>query len=86
MIFTIALPNHKHAKPGKSVWQTIEAATKRRDYSTTLMGTQYLLWGIEANWDADTAPNPEGNWHDLLISADMICLEPFIDDIIAEEL
>lgn len=45
---------------GGSVWQTREEARK-------FCGKDYAVYGVDASWDMDTVPNPDGGeWHDLL--------------------
>lgn len=53
--------------PGGSVWQTREAAEEHcpRGYS---------VFGVLAEWGTQTAPSLVGDWHDLLVDADLVLL------------
>jgi len=52
---------------GGSVWQTEVDAQKHcpRGYS---------VYGVKARWGLDTAPSADGDWHDLLVTSDLIKL------------
>ena len=54
--------------PGGSVWKTEEEARKH-----CLDG--YQVYGVMADWEADTEPSQEGDWHDLLINAELVQLD-----------
>ena len=53
---------------GGSVWQTQEEAA---EYAKD----GYSVFGVKADWEKDTVPNIESNWHDLLIDAELVILE-----------
>lgn len=49
---------------GGSVWQTPEEAQRH-----CIEG--FSVYGVMADW-TDTTPSPLGDWHDLLIDADLV--------------
>lgn len=53
---------------GGSVWETEEEARAH-----CLEG--YQVYGVFARWGEDTVPSKDGNWHDLLISAELVQLD-----------
>jgi hypothetical protein len=60
--------NIENGEPGGSVWETEEEARK---YCNE--GCQ--VYGVLANWDQDTVQSKDGDWHDLLIDAELIILD-----------
>jgi hypothetical protein len=54
---------------GGSVWQTREQAEKHAPH-----GSGFSVFGVLADWERDTASNPDGDWHDLLVDADLVLL------------
>lgn len=54
--------------PGGSVWRTFEEAKLN-------CPDGYSVYGVLANWETDTEPSNEGEWHDLLITSDLIKLD-----------
>jgi hypothetical protein len=34
-----------------------------------------MVFGLLADWEKDTRPNPQHWWHDLLVDAEVIVLE-----------
>lgn len=72
MIYSIALPHHRYARPGKSVWRTREEAVFYRDLNPD---GGFLLWGMHASWVRDTKPSEDGPWNELLIYGEMFELE-----------
>lgn len=53
---------------------TQEDARRRIDEAYADRG--FAIFGLNADWETDTYPNPEGGWwHNLLIDADIIVLE-----------
>lgn len=51
--------------PGGSVWKTPEEALKH-------CPENFSVYGVDAIWETDTVPNENGDWHDLLIDADLV--------------
>jgi hypothetical protein len=56
--------------PGGSVWRTEEEAR-------THCSEGYQVYGVLADWDIDTKPSKDGDWHDLLIDAELVQLEHY---------
>ena len=56
--------------PGGSVWQTREEAQAHADSRPG-----YSVFGVFADWDADTEPSAMGDWNDLLIDAKLVVLK-----------
>jgi len=59
---------------GGSVWRTregVEAYLKANAHRLH----DYAVYGVEADWERDTAPNPEHPFHDLLVDAPLVRLE-----------
>lgn len=54
--------------PGGSVWQTAEEAQQH-----CLNG--YEVFGVLADWNKDTQPSQDGDWHDLIKTSDLVLLE-----------
>ena len=54
--------------PGGSVWKTKGEAKQHCDASRS-------VFGVIADWEEDTAPSIIGDWHDLLVNADIVVLE-----------
>lgn len=52
---------------GGSVWKTRKEA---EDYCPE----NYSVYGVDADWEKDTAPSENGNWHDLLKTSRLIML------------
>ena len=55
---------------GGSVWKTYEEAEVH-----AMARGPYSVWGVLADWYADTTPSRVGDWHDLLVDAELIKLE-----------
>jgi len=53
---------------GGSVWVGYKDALNR-------CSEGFSVFGVEANWDKDTIPSREGNWHDLLVDAPLVFLD-----------
>ena len=53
--------------PGGSVWQTQEEAQKH-------VGSEFSVFGVLADWDTETEQSQEGDWHDLLVDAELVLL------------
>lgn len=60
--------NERTGYHGGSVWKTEEEARKN-------CPEKYQVYGVLADWEADTEPSKEGDWHDLLLDAELIQLE-----------
>jgi hypothetical protein len=60
--------NSRDNYPGGSVWETEEEAREHCPEG-------YQVYGVLASWDQDTEPSKDGNWHDLLINAELIQLD-----------
>lgn len=58
--------------PGGYAFKTLEDA-QRGLIEENPSGT-WAVFGIEADWDQDTAPDSDGWWHSLLKDADIIVL------------
>jgi hypothetical protein len=54
--------------PGGSVWRTREEAQQN-------CPPRYAVYGVIADWEKDTTPSSQGNWHDLLIDAPLVRLD-----------
>ena len=52
---------------GGSVWKTKEDAEKH-------VKKGYSVFGVLADWDAETVPSNNGNWNDLLVEAELVIL------------
>jgi hypothetical protein len=52
---------------GGSVWKTPEGARKN-------CPPGFIVYGVLADWEKDTAPSKEGNWHDLLKDSEFVRL------------
>lgn len=53
---------------GGSVWRTQNAALKNCPEG-------YAVFAVAADWDKDTTPSKDGNWHDLLVDSLLIKLD-----------
>jgi hypothetical protein len=53
---------------GGSVWQTYEEAAV---YACNTRS----VFGVLADWEKDTAPSDHGDWHDLLVDAEVVRLD-----------
>lgn len=53
--------------PGGSVWRTRESAERHRQ-------PDFSVYGVRADWEIETTPSAEGDWHDLLVDADLVRL------------
>jgi hypothetical protein len=60
--------NGRDDYPGGSVWKTEEEARENCPEG-------YAVYGLMADWEMDTEPSKEGNWHDLLINAELVQLD-----------
>jgi hypothetical protein len=54
---------------GGSVWLTYDEAHAARQGNF-----KYQIYGVLADWEKDTEPSKEGDWHDLLVNADLVRL------------
>ncbi len=52
---------------GGSVWQTKEEAEK-------FCPVDYSVYGLKADWNKDTEPNPNNCWSDLLYDREIVDL------------
>ena len=52
---------------GGSVWKTREEALR-------FCKNGFSVFGVMADWDTDTVPNKGGDWHDLLIPANLVII------------
>lgn len=52
---------------GGSVWKTKKKAESHCDATRS-------VFGVLANWKHDTTPSDMGDWHDLLIDAELVIL------------
>lgn len=60
--------------PGGYAFMTAEDAQQRIDEAYSDRG--FAVFGIMADWETGTYPNPEGGWwHNLLVHAEIIVLE-----------
>ena len=55
---------------GGSVWQTYDEAKRH-----ALLDIGFSVFGIMADWETETSPTKDGDWHDLLVDADLVILE-----------
>lgn len=53
--------------PGGSVWKTFDNALRH-------CPNGYSVYGVLANWEKDTKPSNEGDWHDLLVDSTLVKL------------
>lgn len=60
--------NRRDGYPGGSVWETEEEARAH-------CPDGYQVYGLFADWEADTEPSKEGDWHDLLVNAELVQLD-----------
>ena len=60
--------NGRKDYPGGSVWETEEEA---REYCSK----GYQVYGLLADWKTDTEQSKDGDWHDLLINAELVQLD-----------
>ena len=49
------------------MWKTFEEARRAAPEG-------YSVFGVVADWETDTVPSSSGDWHDLLVSADLVIL------------
>lgn len=54
--------------PGGCVWKT-------RTEAEAHCPEGYSVYGVLADWEEDTEPNPDQPWHDLLVDAPLVQLE-----------
>lgn len=54
--------------PGGSVWETREEAEV---YACNIRSA----FGVLADWEKDTTPSRNGDWHDLLVDAEVVNLD-----------
>lgn len=60
--------------PGGYAFKTAEDAQRRIDEAYPDRG--FAVFGLDADWEADTYRNPEGGWwNNLLIDADIVPLQ-----------
>ena len=52
---------------GGSVWKTYEGANKYCPFG-------YSVYGVDADWNRDTTPSKNVDWHDLLVDSKLINL------------
>ncbi len=58
---------------GGYAFRTFEDAQLRIE--NVYKDTDFIVWGIKADWNNDTYANPDGgNWHHLLIDAEIVSL------------
>lgn len=63
--------------PGGSVWETFQ------DVSFYLFQhelPEFSIFGVLADWKTETISSSEGNWHDLLVDAEIIDLGELNED------
>ncbi len=53
---------------GGSVWRTPEEAQQH-------CKADYKVYGVIADWETDTVPSSDGQWHDLLVDAKIVDLD-----------
>lgn len=58
---------------GGSVWETFEAAQAYLD--STILGEEFSIYGVLADWETQTEPEPGQGWHRLLVTSKLIKLE-----------
>jgi len=58
---------------GGSVWQA-RAEVEAHIAANQPRLENYAVYGVEAEWGVDTAPNAEHPWHDLLRDAPLVVL------------
>jgi hypothetical protein len=56
--------------PGGSVWQTLADAER-----VARLNPDFMVFGVEADWDADTEPENGASYHNLLHDAWIVTLE-----------
>jgi len=54
---------------GGSVWQTYDEAKRH------VFNIGFSVFGVMADWETETAPSKDGDWHDLLVDADLVILK-----------
>ena len=59
---------------GGSVWKTQGDALRNCPEG-------YAVFAVVADWDKDTVPSKDGNWHDLLIDSNLIKLDYGHDNV-----
>ncbi len=61
---------------GGSVWETREAAQHYLD--VTGIGDEFSVYGVVADWDRDTEPEPGQEWHRLLVTSKLVRLDAIV--------
>jgi len=56
---------------GGSVWQSFSEANKHR---LKLKMNDFSVYGVLADWNSDTEKSLDGDFHDLLVTSDLIKL------------
>lgn len=59
---------------GGSVWKTCKEVEAHLKANTHRL-EDYAVYGVDADWERDTAPNPLNPFHDLLVDAPLVRLE-----------
>jgi hypothetical protein len=73
-------PGRKRGYAGGCVFRTRDEAQRHID-ELELQGYKgFMVFGLLAKWDRDTRPSKDNWWHDLLVDAEVVVLEPFTDD------
>ena len=65
----------KRGYAGGCVFRTREDAKRHIDELELQGYKDYMVFGLLADWEKDTRPNPQHWWHDLLVDAEVIVLE-----------
>lgn len=60
--------------PGGSVWKTFGEA---KQYCPE----GYEVYGVQADWERSTVKSEDGDWHDLLVTSDLVMLECQEEDV-----
>ena len=60
--------------PGGSVWEHYEEAVRHAESNPG-----YAVYTVEADWDKDTCPSQDGDWHDLLRDAVILESLPIVE-------
>ncbi len=64
--------DYPNGYPGGSVFQSQEQAQAWLDEKNLLT---YSIFGVEADWDTDTAPRSDASFRDLLVDAKLVLLK-----------
>ena len=63
---------------GGSVWKDYESAKDAAKISSQISGDEFVVYGVEADWDLDTASIEGARFRELLVDSDLFVLPQYI--------